>query len=994
MDLARVVELYTPGGDRDGGRVGSGYRLTEQLVLTAAHVVTGLPTAAPGSPVPDSVDAPGVCQARPLGTTDWAPFVVVWRNAGADVAVLRLGDGAPPPPTGSPNPRWGRIQGTEPIAVDAVGFPWAQERTDRRRDTEHLHGFLAPATTSRTGQLAITVLTSPPGDRTSGSPWAGMSGAALFAGPFLIGVVVVDPARFGTARVVSTPVAPLLADPDLAGLLGGSADTVTQVGPRLRLAITAGTSVAVAPPYRAASGRLGREPSRLLLPEHGIVPFLGRGTELQTLQDWCLGGGGAGLRLLLGAGGAGKTRLAAEVCLRMAGHGWQTGLADPDAPGGDPVLAFDRPTLLAIDDAELHVDLLAGLVHTLGYWPPDAPPIRLLLLTRHTTGWWHTLNQRTDQLAAELADPPLTLHTGDLASGDRPAHHAAARAAFTHHLPPATGPATPNSDQVPDLADDAFANPLLIHMHALLAASGVSAPTSGSAVRERLVNAVLDRERRRWADTFPATVTTSSPATHQQAVATATLLAPTDQPATAALLTVIDDFADAAAATRGAVADWLRQRYPGAQPPWVAPLRPDLLTEQLLASCPDLTGLVLTGHARLTNHHDSPAGIQVEQLLAELVRAAGRHPVRTALDRLLAARLPELFDAALAAPTGPLPDLLDTALAICPQRSAAVAVLNRLPEHSTGLAPLAATLTAQAVAHHRQLVATNPDAHTPDLAGALNNLSNRLADLGRREDALAAIDEAVTLRRALAAARPDAFTPDLAMALNNLSLRLGDLGRHEDALTAIDEAVTLRRALAAARPDAFTPALATSLNNLSNRLANLGRREDALTAIDEAVTLRRALAAARPDAFTPALATSLNNLSGRLADLGRREDALTAIDEAVTLRRALTAARPDAFTPDLAGALNNLSNRLANLGRHEDALAAIDEAVAAYRALAAARPDAFTPDLATALNNLSNRLGDLGRHEDALAAIDEAVAAYRALAAARPDAFTPTSPPR
>jgi len=46
--------------------------------------------------------------------------------------------------------------------------------------------------------------------------------------------------------------------------------------------------------------------------------------------------------------------------------------------------------------------------------------------------------------------------------------------------------------------------------------------------------------------------------------------------------------------------------------------------------------------------------------------------------------------------------------------------------------------------------------------------------------------------RELAAARPAAFRPDLAelaSALNNLSLRLADLGRREDALAAIGEAV-------------------------------------------------------------------------------------------------------------------------------------------------------------------------------------------------------------
>src|SRR6185437_3274835 len=246
------------------------------------------------------------------------------------------------------------------------------------------------ATTAKAGLCAVTVQTAAPDGRADGSPWAGMSGAALFTGPFLVGVVVIDPARFGTDRVAAAPVAPLLDDAELAGRLGVSADGVAEVGPRLRLAVTAGTSLALAPPYRAATPRLGREPARLLLPEYGIVPFAGRAGDLDTLQGWCLDGAAPALRLVTGAGGSGKSRLAAEACVRMAGRGWQAGFADPKAPGGPAQLEFDRPTLLVIDDADLNVTLLADLVSAVSYWPAGGPPVRLLLLARHSTGWWDT----------------------------------------------------------------------------------------------------------------------------------------------------------------------------------------------------------------------------------------------------------------------------------------------------------------------------------------------------------------------------------------------------------------------------------------------------------------------------------------------------------------------------------------------------------------------------------------------------------------------------
>jgi hypothetical protein len=56
-----------------------------------------------------------------------------------------------------------------------------------------------------------------------------------------------------------------------------------------------------------------------------------------------------------------------------------------------------------------------------------------------------------------------------------------------------------------------------------------------------------------------------------------------------------------------------------------------------------------------------------------------------------------------------------------------------------------------------EVSAARPDASRPDLARSLHNLSNRLAGLGRPQDALAAGEEAVTIRRELAARWPDAY---------------------------------------------------------------------------------------------------------------------------------------------------------------------------------------------------------------------------------------------
>ena len=149
--------------------------------------------------------------------------------------------------------------------------------------------------------------------------------------------------------------------------------------------------------------------------------------------------------------------------------------------------------------------------------------------------------------------------------------------------------------------------------------------------------------------------------------------------------------------------------------------------------------------------------------------------------------------------------------------------------------------------------------------------------------------EAELLEHRLAAADSSSFAPDLASALSNLSVALGELGRREEALDAIQEAVEIRRGLVTAEGSALAPDLASALNNLSVALGELGRREEALDAIEEAAATYRDLATGSPAMFGDDLAASLNNLFVALSGLGRSEDALAVAEEAVAIRREIGA---------------------------------------------------------------------------------------------------------
>jgi hypothetical protein len=82
--------------------------------------------------------------------------------------------------------------------------------------------------------------------------------------------------------------------------------------------------------------------------------------------------------------------------------------------------------------------------------------------------------------------------------------------------------------------------------------------------------------------------------------------------------------------------------------------------------------------------------------------------------------------------------------------------------------------------------------------------------------------------RELAVEEPDVHRPCLGIVLHDLGVRFNEIGRHEDALAAVQEATNLYRELAAAEPDAHLPGLATALNAPATFLSEVGQRRKAL----------------------------------------------------------------------------------------------------------------------------------------------------------------------
>jgi hypothetical protein len=225
-----VLRVRFPPSDRPGPpwTFGSGYVVAPSRALTAAHVL-----APPhGSPV---AEVGAACEVLVWPCDDdvqWAPATIAWTDTEHDLALLNV-------PSVADEGAWsavpfGALEGADPRNWYGVGFPIAGlEETSRR--SEGAWGRLSPASLVGADRFALTVESREPVDRVDGETgWAGLSGAAVFCGEHLVGVVTKDPGAWehsleasriaavgvGTAFATALGVAPIVerADPEPAAL--------------------------------------------------------------------------------------------------------------------------------------------------------------------------------------------------------------------------------------------------------------------------------------------------------------------------------------------------------------------------------------------------------------------------------------------------------------------------------------------------------------------------------------------------------------------------------------------------------------------------------------------------------------------------------------------------------------------------------------------------------------------------------------------------------
>jgi tetratricopeptide (TPR) repeat protein len=837
------------------------------------------------------------------------------------------------------------------------------------RDALQPSGTISPGDLYEADRYVLKVAQHPPLARSDQrSPWGGMSGAPLFCGNLLMGVIATDSAGFGHSALTAVPAYVLHHDDAFRRALG---HPVT-----LEPAEWQGLTEPPLPD-------VARSPSNLLLASRAVVPFHGRNEVLTQLHAWA-DEPGFGTWLLNGQGGQGKTRLAHHFGDQLASRGWAVLWLRPTADGERDMAVLGRaavPTLVVVDYAETRPAQLAALLRSVAT-SSLSTRIKLLLLARTAGSWWETLTS-TDHLVEAMAEGAVVAELPALeAISDIDRAYWEAVKAFAvclkpdHNWTELTKRLSPPRSRSPHLQVA-----LTLHMTALADLLD-AARLSPSSVRDSDVEVrLLNHESRYWRASAKAVGVhpTLTMECLTDALAAATLLGASDHVRADVLLADVPRLADASNDQRAGVREWIATLYPPATAtaPWSS-LQPDRLAEHFIGLQLGKRGPDLINHLIGRATED-----QLVQLLTLCARAANHksyESLRHTLSDLCAERADLLAGAAIeVAPQVEHPDpLLHGLRRIIDDPATDVDVLlwmvGQLPESSLVLADVAAHLNDRLVRETRSRDMKS------ELATSLENLASRQAEQGECERAFVTISEAVTIRRELA--DDNAGLVALATCLANLSAREADLGNYMRALDTITTAVNISRS---ADIRGSGESLAVTLNNLAVRLSDLGFDEEALTAATEAVEICRRLATDNPFSL-PRLATSLDHLAVALAKLDRSEDAWRASTEAVDIRRRLSESYPDTYLPDLAESLHNIAVLHADLGLYDEAMAAITEAAGIRRQLALTRPGVYLPALATSLQELASQLNDVGRGREAMNAINESVRIWRQLRRDRPAA--------
>ncbi|WP_338682248.1 tetratricopeptide repeat protein [Streptomyces acidiscabies] len=975
-------ELQRVAAVRRGHTYSSGYLVTPRLVLTAAHCV---------GPVGDSTevrvlrsgDHPGTQRISPAARFEVVALSDGLDKTGVDGFALLRAPSADPFRLRTPQPvEWGRLSGDEHLAAEAYAFP--QGATEgHRQNLEHTLGYLKPKSGTLTGprrtgwHLAFQVSS---GSFTENALWRGASGAAVFSQGRLLGLISeYDPQKAGQLKVI--PVQLLSRQEEFLRLLmeGGARSMVIEP-------VWKGQEV-LEPPYVDLAD--SSSAADLLLPQHKLVDFCGREKDLRELTQWCTTDSAphsVALQLVSGDHSVGKTRLARELCARMAGRGWVAGPLNPLAKATDitRLMDLDEDRLIVVDDADGRIGELDALLRH----PGGERKVRVLATTRHESRWWPAFQHRYSELAKK---EPYRLRCLDAAERED-IYAKASRAFLRRSTEPKEKPDMGVPQPTANLADPDFASCLFVLILAISDAYGLLHPkwdaqhgTTGSVpLPESLYEQALALEREDWINNAERACLPKDPILLDRVVAVSSLAFAggktrgEQETQAAERLRMVPDLKDATEEYRRRLVRYFQERIDGYGA--LRALRPARLAQHLVANTvrdfPELLcealdvdptrqpeawarqALTTLQTVSPTAFGDGVPGRPSEDLVLfdALSRAVERHA--PALIRLVRAAL-ETPDAT----TGrSLAAALESVFTHLDGGEFSATAARELEETGPdALQNLAIILRRKAVKFYET---QKPFSRETQFRWATENrkLSRALADTGHRHEAHAPALQAVRQFNALTRLDDSyAYLLGKAHSLSNAGVRHREIGRFSESLESARDAVRIYEKLLHDHPDrSHHRYLSSAQCNLSDSLAHMGRWHEALQYAADAVDLVTSSLPAEPPVpplqpweIPEAEALAWRTLAQRQADAENFEDALVSADHARHLYQRLSDSHSDWWERDLARALAVLGRCHGDARHWDESIGFLSKAVAHYAELEHLYQEAERPHHTAALRDLA-----------------------------------------
>ncbi|MFD0636730.1 tetratricopeptide repeat protein [Catenulispora yoronensis] len=788
----------------------------------------------------------------------------------------------------------------------------------------------------------------------------------------------------------------------------------------------------------------------VLRPEAGIIDLIER-PETERLARWCLAPDGPLVRLVEGQGGQGKSHLAQRVCERVRQQpGWAAGFVDlaPSAEashGGadvahrtvpaieritgamESLVGFGRSALLVVDYAEQYAALLPQLIRTAAQLATpaggDGQNIRILLLARHTAGWWDEIAVTSPLHPWIDPDPVLLNAVSEQPGVTGDAVWAGAIAAFAHYAV-ASGflRDLPALESLTSRPPGRYATTLDLFAEALIRVLAVKYGTGGDPGEEdprRDPVAELVRHERRYLATawLSAEVRVAATAERRQAEQAHALAAVIMHPAASreqarrrlAASTVLkalgDDHLDRLAGLLGRI-------YPSAEgAQWEQP-RPDRLADTHLLMIAEYDSADADAHRALLDLCDpAESAAHADHIVRVLTRALSTPRA----DELHAKGWRRIRSVVEALVRDHPPGFLPAVVRVDPVRfrSAVVEVLERPDADVAGpptldvsdLGALVHELATRfpestsrnpiglaAVTHHiAQLKAIATDSVITPLALDQQYRSILLYEVGDFGEATLAAAQAMVAAQELAANSPARFSAFHGQTLTQVGRSLARAGRPDAAgeyMQQAEEAFRIAAEAAEGTDDDGETAAGRAVNqvNLSILHTALGQAAYALAG-NEANVARLRILSERDPALLPNLTSALRSLGSCYADLGHHREAHRCVEEAAHLARTLVDSDRDRFLPLFADTANSLALRLQALSQSAAALTWSEQAVDALRSLVETSESGYRADLAVGLTTLGLTRHDVGHTYGALAATMESIELLRPLTVENPAAY-------